>query len=97
MLYEADSMDEGAQKLALLGSLTLYLDFINLFLMLLRIFGGNKDYRYREVHIIIREQQTREVMPAQGLALPSSFLGYSYSPYLLAELIQCILNPTDLG
>ena len=36
-------MDEGAQKLALLGSLTLYLDFINLFLMLLRIFGGNKD------------------------------------------------------
>lgn len=43
MLYEADSMDEGAQKLALLGSLTLYLDFINLFLMLLRIFGGNKD------------------------------------------------------
>lgn len=43
MLYEADSMDEGAQKLALLGSLTLYLDFINLFLMLLKIFGGNKD------------------------------------------------------
>ena len=36
-------------------------------------------------------------MPAQGLALPSLFLGYSYSPYLLAELIQCILNPTDLG
>lgn len=43
MLYEADSMDEGAQKIALLGSLSLYLDFINLFLMLLRIFGGNRD------------------------------------------------------
>lgn len=36
-------MSEEAQKLALLGSLTLYLDFINLFLMLLRIFGGNRD------------------------------------------------------
>lgn len=28
---------------ALLGALTLYLDFINLFLFLLRIFGGNRD------------------------------------------------------
>ena len=28
---------------ALLGALTLYLDFINLFLMLLRILGGNRD------------------------------------------------------
>ena len=43
MLYNADSMDEGMQKIALLGSLTLYLDFINLFLMLLLIFGGNRD------------------------------------------------------
>lgn len=42
MLYNADSMDEGMQKIALLGSLTLYLDFINLFLMLLRLFG-NRD------------------------------------------------------
>lgn len=29
-------------KYAVLGALTLYLDFINLFLMLLRIFGGNR-------------------------------------------------------
>ncbi|WP_418856561.1 Bax inhibitor-1/YccA family protein [Prevotella sp.] len=42
-LYQVDNMSEEAQKLALLGSLTLYLDFINLFLMLLRIFGGNRD------------------------------------------------------
>ena len=28
---------------AILGALTLYLDFINLFLMLLRLFGGNRD------------------------------------------------------
>ena len=35
---------EQGQKLALLGALTLYLDFINLFLYLLRIFGGsNRD------------------------------------------------------
>ena len=32
-------MSESSQKVALLGALTLYLDFINLFLYLLRIFG----------------------------------------------------------
>ncbi|MBP3839147.1 MAG: Bax inhibitor-1/YccA family protein [Prevotella sp.] len=42
MLAECDEMDEGAQKMALLGALTLYLDFINLFIYLLRIFGGRK-------------------------------------------------------
>ena len=36
-------MDESAQKVALLGALELYLDFINLFLYLLRIFGGNRE------------------------------------------------------
>ncbi len=35
-------MSETAQKIALMGALTLYLDFINLFLYLLRIFG-NRD------------------------------------------------------
>lgn len=44
MLQTQYDMSEGAQKLALLGALTLYLDFINLFLYLLRIFGGsNRD------------------------------------------------------
>lgn len=43
MLYEQDANDEGAQKLALVGALTLYLDFINLFLYLLRIFGGRRE------------------------------------------------------
>ena len=32
-------MSESSQKVALMGALTLYLDFINLFLYLLRIFG----------------------------------------------------------
>lgn len=32
-----------SDKLATLGALNLYLDFINLFLFLLRIFGGNRD------------------------------------------------------
>lgn len=32
-----------AGKLAVMGALSLYLDFINLFLFLLRIFGGRKD------------------------------------------------------
>ena len=34
---------ESAAKLAILGALTLYLDFINLFLALLRLFGGRRD------------------------------------------------------
>ncbi|MDB5152669.1 MAG: Inner rane protein YbhL [Mucilaginibacter sp.] len=34
--------DASAKKMALMGGLTLYLDFINLFLMLLRIFGRRK-------------------------------------------------------
>lgn len=43
MLSNADFMDEGAQKIALIGALSLYLDFINLFLYLLRIFGARRD------------------------------------------------------
>jgi len=39
MLLQAPDASEGAQKVALLGALSLYLDFINLFLYLLRIFG----------------------------------------------------------
>lgn len=39
MMLQAPDAGEGAQKLALLGALTLYLDFINLFIYLLRIFG----------------------------------------------------------
>jgi FtsH-binding integral membrane protein len=34
---------EDTKKLAILGALSLYLDFLNLFLMLLRLFGGRKD------------------------------------------------------
>lgn len=43
MLYDQEVADEGAQKLALIGALTLYLDFINLFLYLLRIMGSRRD------------------------------------------------------
>ena len=39
MLLMAPDAGEGAQKIALLGALSLYLDFINLFIYLLRIFG----------------------------------------------------------
>ena len=39
MCRSMEFADASAQKLALLGALTLYLDFINLFLYLLRIFG----------------------------------------------------------
>ena len=39
MLMQAPDAGESAQKMALLGALALYLDFINLFIYLLRIFG----------------------------------------------------------
>lgn len=42
MMY-GDDVNDSTNKLALLGSLTLYLDFINLFLYLLRIFGSRRD------------------------------------------------------
>lgn len=43
MVYaHGNEVNETTQKLALLGSLTLYLDFINLFIYLLRILGDRK-------------------------------------------------------
>ena len=43
-LSQPDDIDAGAvRKGAILGALKLYLDFINLFLMLLRIFGSSRD------------------------------------------------------
>lgn len=42
MLAESDEVNEGSLKLALYGSFMLYLDFINLFIKLLRIFGKRK-------------------------------------------------------
>lgn len=42
MMVQQDA-NESAQKLALIGALSLYLDFINLFLYLLRIFGRSND------------------------------------------------------
>ena len=41
-LMHGAEMNESTMKLALMGSLTLYLDFINLFLYLLRLFGDRK-------------------------------------------------------
>ncbi|MDD7318542.1 MAG: Bax inhibitor-1/YccA family protein [Prevotella sp.] len=43
MLIDAEQPEEVTQKIALLGALCLYLDFINMFLYLLRIFGGSRD------------------------------------------------------
>ena len=42
LVGQAGEVNESTQKMALLGSLTLYLDFINLFLYLLRIFGKRR-------------------------------------------------------
>jgi FtsH-binding integral membrane protein len=38
----SDSESESSHKIAIVGALTLYLDFINLFLALLRVFGGDR-------------------------------------------------------
>lgn len=43
MMLQATDAGEGAQKMALLGALSLYLDFINLFIYLLRILGTRRD------------------------------------------------------
>jgi FtsH-binding integral membrane protein len=40
--FEGTSASD-TKKLAIMGALNLYLDFINLFLMLLRLFGGRRD------------------------------------------------------
>ena len=42
MLLQATDVNEVTKKIALLGALTLYLDFVNLFLYLLRIFGKRR-------------------------------------------------------
>jgi hypothetical protein len=42
-MYWAADDGETAGKKAIMGALTLYLDFINLFLMLLRLFGDRRD------------------------------------------------------
>jgi len=43
-MTQLDGLDAGViRKGAILGALSLYLDFINLFLMLLRIFGSSRD------------------------------------------------------
>jgi len=39
----AEKGTEATAKMSILGALTLYLDFINLFLALLRIFGGRRE------------------------------------------------------
>ena len=41
MLWNAE-VNDTTQKLAVLGALTLYLDFINLFLQILRLFGNRR-------------------------------------------------------
>lgn len=42
MSFVVSANGEVAQKVSILGALALYLDFINLFLLLLRIFGQRK-------------------------------------------------------
>ena len=42
LLSEGTEVNEGTQKIALMGALNLYLDFINLFLYLLRLLGNRK-------------------------------------------------------
>jgi len=40
---QADATNESSQKFALMGALELYLDFINMFLYLLRLLGGRRN------------------------------------------------------
>ena len=40
--FTSAEVDEPMQKMALLGALSLYLDFINLFLYMLRLLGNRR-------------------------------------------------------
>ena len=42
VIYSGAEVDEPMQKMALLGALSLYLDFINLFLYMLRLLGNRR-------------------------------------------------------
>jgi FtsH-binding integral membrane protein len=42
-LYYSGVGQEGLQKLSIAGALTLYLDFINMFLAMLRLFGNQRN------------------------------------------------------
>ena len=42
MYIQAEDVDDSTLKMALMGALTLYLDFVNLFLYLLRIFDNRE-------------------------------------------------------
>ena len=42
MMLNQDTVNEGNMKIALMGALSLYLDFINLLLRLLSLFGKRK-------------------------------------------------------
>jgi FtsH-binding integral membrane protein len=41
-MYDASDDSQSAGRKAVMGALSLYLDFINLFLMLLRLFGDRR-------------------------------------------------------
>lgn len=43
LFYQADGNVELENKVSIIGALSLYLDFINLFILLLRLFGSRKD------------------------------------------------------
>ena len=42
MYYEGDDYETGSKK-AVMGALRLYLDFINLFMLLMQLFGTRRD------------------------------------------------------
>jgi uncharacterized protein len=43
LYFEASQQGKSPQNIAILGALTLYLDFVNLFIFLLRFFGARRD------------------------------------------------------
>jgi FtsH-binding integral membrane protein len=43
MYYQVAGMGDAAAKYAIMGALSLYLDFINMFMMLLRFFGDRRN------------------------------------------------------
>ena len=77
-----------AGKAVVLGALTLYLDFINMFQFLLR-FLGNRELRFKQVTIVPGAQSSRRAF---------SFAGTGYrSRRIRREWIECVSGIQDVG
>ena len=81
MIYSGAEVDEPMQKMALLGALSLYLDFINLFLYMLRLLGK---YGVKKSLIVF-------VFSLFSLLTAAPFLIFEYHPMTMQQIAMLLL------